>query len=200
MTSYTDADISISNTGTIGADYDGTFLPTISIVFDSSYDEISEDEFLFYDICENSINNQKIEIIKDQGWLIDPIQPINALRRLRVLKQDGENDPISREDRSIEGRETGVNLSNISLDQYNDLKMRRKTEVLKHKQNRLNSHNEYSYMANKKMSPAKLKRLREQCSTSNKKPLQNLPTKSGIIGDRTTSLYLDTRIPYYPNI
>lgn len=194
------AEVSLNNVKTIGYQATDQFLPTISTVYESKFDEITDNQISFYDIS-NLGSIQKNEIIQS-GWLIDPIEPINSLRRLRVLKADinrnGIGTPLNRTDRDIDNRSRGQNLRNISKDVYNNYKMRRKAQVLKYNKNKLNSKNEFSYYANRRVSKNKLLNIRKKCN--NTFPITKPSTNSGIIGSKNVNLYANNNIQYYSNI
>ncbi len=194
------AEVSLDNVKTFGYQATGQFLPTISTVYESKFDEITDNQISFYDIS-NLGSIQKNEIIQ-AGWLIDPIEPINSLRRLRVLKADtnrnGDGTILTRTERDIDNRSRGQNLRNISKDVYNNYKMRRKAEVLKYNKNKLNSKNEFSYYANRRVSKNKLLNIQKKCN--NTFPITKPSTNSGIIGSKNVNLYENNNIQYYSNI
>ena len=196
----TTAEVSLDNEKTIGYQDTSQFLPTISTVYQSKFDEITNNQISFYDIS-NLGSIQKNEIMQT-GWLIDPIEPINSLRRLRVLKADtnrnGDGTILNRTDRDIDNRSRGQNLRNISKDIYNNYKMRRKAEVLKYNKNKLNSKNEFSYYANRKISKNKLLNIQKKCNIMF--PITKPSTNSGIIGSKNINLYENNNIQYYSNI
>lgn len=90
---------------------------------------------------------------------------------------------------------------------YENLKMRRKAEVLKHKNNQDTSSSKLSFSNSVKgrskyrhLSKAKLEKLvdEDMCSTD-LQIFSNPATFSGVKGDNTI-LYLDTSVPFYDKI
>lgn len=185
----------VSHEITYGYEDSNAFKPTISILFNNDLDTITTTDISFYDIA--GISDLEITEIKQKGWLVDPIQPINALRRLRILKS--EDNILTRSNRNIDGRTQGQNLRNINETEYNILKMRRKAEVLKYNKNRDNNQrNEYSYYVNKKLSRNKLNRIQTSCN--NTVPILNSSSNSGIVGNNSTLLYYNKDTKYYSTI
>ena len=63
--------------------------------------------------------------------------------------------------------------------------MRRKAEVLKYNKNKLNSQNEFSYYAKRKVSKNKLLNIQKKCN--NTFPITKPSTNSGIIGSKNVN-------------
>ena len=100
---------------------------------------------------------------------------------------------------SIDGRLTGnqINFMNYT---YNDLKMRRKAEVLKYlPSNENTTKSKYSYTTkNNYYSQAKLKQFINR-QTEDCPDRTSTSSCSGVVGS-TTTYYLDPNVPYFPSI
>jgi len=99
---------------------------------------------------------------------------------------------------SIEGRNKGAQINFMNYT-YDDLKMRRKAEVLKRNTKPPTIKGEYSYVSRYNYySQAKIKEF------INKKIIDcpdraSSSSCSGVVGS-TSTYYLDRKIPYYPSI
>jgi hypothetical protein len=132
------------------------------------------------------------------------IEEATALQALRTLDTRDESNVVP----NTIGRTAVRNVLQEGLTYgYNDLKMRRKAEVLKHKHNRDNSTSKRAFSSiargNTKyrhMSKARLEKLvdEDMCSTD-LLIFSNPASFAGIRGDNTI-LYLDTNVPFYDKI
>jgi hypothetical protein len=99
---------------------------------------------------------------------------------------------------NIEGRTTGANISFTEFT-YSDYTMRRKAEVLKHKdKDNITNKSTYSYLSqNGYYSKSKLIQFINNrtvdCNASSSSSC------SGVIGS-TTTYYLNASVPYFPSI
>ena len=138
-------------------------------------------------------------------WLTDPNAPRDALQRLRILKsrETGEQQQIP----NITGRGTGVNINFQELSfTYEELKMRRKAEILKNKnKNFITKNKNYSNIArglNSKSqgsSRARLQGLINSNKCQNLPPVVKLAINSGIKNDDTPLIY-NKNVPYFDQI
>jgi len=99
---------------------------------------------------------------------------------------------------TLDGRLTGNQISFLNFT-YDDYAMRRKAEVLKHKEKDTNTNKStYAYLSqNGYYSRANLKRFIDQrtvaCNASSSSAC------SGVVGS-TTTYYLNASVPYFPSI
>ena len=100
---------------------------------------------------------------------------------------------------TIDGRLNGRQINFIKYT-YNDLKMRRKAEVLKYlPSNEITTKSNYSYITkNNYYSQSKLKQLINQRSADCPEKASS-SSSSGVIGSNTI-YYLDPNVPFYPSI
>jgi hypothetical protein len=144
--------------------------------------------------------------IDDDGIvIIDPsfadCDPAVALQNLRTLNTSSNTNVTP----DTTGRDTGQNIDFL-LYEYDDLKMRRKAEVLRHSQNKhiRSKKSSYSEIAKgngsfRNVSNYRIKQLVENNNCQNQIEFLNKATFSGVRGDNTV-LYLDENIPFYSTI
>lgn len=148
-----------------------------------------------------SYNSNTTLTSSDTDWLLDPLEPQNALQRLRILKTRNTGD--LQVTPNIIGREYSnpINFDKIT---YNTRQMRRKAEILKHKHNIGNSTNnlDYSYYSKsgkskyRHMTNQRIKDLKQQQTCLNPPPISKPSSNSGIFGGGNKSLIMDTNIEY----
>ncbi len=133
-------------------------------------------------------------------WLTDPNAPRDALQRLRILKsrETGEQQQIP----DITGRGTGVNINFQELSfTYEEIKMRRKAEILKNKnKNFLTKKKNYTNAVKginiRHSSKARLRKLAEENKCQDLPPIVKVAINSGIKND-DTPLIFNRIVPYY---
>ena len=134
----------------------------------------------------------------------EAIAEATALQPLRTLDTRTETNVIP----NTTGRTAIRNVLDDNPNySYNDLKMRRKAEILKHKQNKssFTSKKAYSNIVRgsskyRHLSKAKLEKLVDDDLCSNDLLVfQNSASFAGVRGDNTL-LYLDPNAPYYDKI
>ena len=101
---------------------------------------------------------------------------------------------------TLKGRFTGSNISFIKYT-YDDLKMRRKSQVLKYiPQQNITQHQSYSNIVNSKGYYSKAKLVALINAKSQTCPnVTSTSSCSGVIGS-SAIYYLDPNVPYYPSI
>ena len=170
---------------------------TTSIVFDSSMT-----------CLDISYNPNDGNLFFSRGWLTDPTAPRDALQLLRIMKtrETGEEAIIP----NIANRATGENIS-FDTYSYEELKMRRKAEVLKHNKHNINTSNSnntkksnYSRIAKggssyKNLTNARLKSLKNAQTCNNDKIIETSSSNSGVYGGKTI-LYVNNNIPYQDSL
>ena len=82
---------------------------------------------------------------------------------------------------------------------YYEHKMRRKAEILKHKQNRLNQSSQKRISSAQSFSRQRIERLIESTNCSDNDTTLRSATFSGVFGD-STNLYYDPNVIYYDKL
>ena len=154
----------------------------------------------------NIVNNEYNRM--NQEWLLDPESSREALQTLRILKvrETGNLQVIP----NIIGRETGQDISFSDTITYDDLKMRRKAEILKYTNNKItnnlnNKKINYSYHAKssrskyKSMTNSRIKSLKQSQICENKDIILKTGINSGIKNSKSL-LFLNPSIPFYSQI
>lgn len=171
---------------------------TTSIVFN--------DNMTCLDICYNPGVSDNNDFTISEGWLTDPTEPRDALRRLRFLKsrENGEEPIIP----DIESRDRGINV-NTDTYSLNDYRMRRKAEALQYNKNKKDTSNNskkmnYSQIVKNKsyyknMTNERIKKLKNSQICSNTNIIKNKAYKSGIKSG-TTILFKNTKVPFYESL
>lgn len=169
---------------------------TTSIAFDIT--DCGEEISFNSSITFNPDTNYSTEY---SPWLLDPNAPRDALQRLRVLKIRNTKDEVVIP--NIIGRLTG-NSIDFETFSYDQLKMRRKAEILRMKNKEFDTKQKnYSKIVRgvtaKFSSQNKIRRLAESQKCSNVIILEKPAINSGIRNDNT-NLYLNTSIPFYSQL
>ncbi len=133
-------------------------------------------------------------------WLTDPNASRDALQRLRYLKtrETGDQPQVP----NTEGRTNGKQIQFLNFN-YDNYKMRRKAEVLKHLNNKLHITKKQNYVDIVKGTRNKYKtRLKKIKADNNCPPNPNIKKKginSGIKND-SNYIYINPNVPYYSQI
>ena len=131
-------------------------------------------------------------------WLRDPNAGRDALQRLRFLKtrETGDQPQVP----NTQGRTNGdqVDFTNFN---YENLKMRRKAEVLQHKQNKMKSTKKQKYVQilHRNKYTKRLKDLVQKNNCPQNANIKKPGINSGIKNDRSY-IYFNPDVPYHPQL